>query len=78
MCAFSEANAARTEKDATQTPKSNVFVGFEEEDMMIDVSTRVCVCVLNLFFECGNEAKEEKLKVKSTVLVKSSSLVVEK
>ena len=47
---------------------------------MIDVSTRVCVCVLNLFFE--NEAKEEKLKVKSTVvpgvLVKSSSLVVEK
>jgi hypothetical protein len=45
---------------------------------MIDVSTRVCVCVLNLFFECGNEAKEEKLKRKSTVLVKSSSLVVEK
>lgn len=35
-------------------------------------------CVLNLFFECGNEAKEEKLKRKSTVLVKSSSLVVEK
>ena len=35
MCACSEANAARTEKDATQTPKSNVFVGFEEEDMMM-------------------------------------------
>ena len=45
---------------------------------MIDISKRVCVCVLNLFFECGNEAKEEKLKRKSTVLVKSSSLVVEK
>ena len=60
MCAFSEANAARTEKDATQTPKSNVFVGFEEEDMMIDVSTRVCVCVLNLFFASAEMKQRRK------------------
>ena len=61
MCAFSEANAARTEKDATQTPKSNVFVGFEEEDMMmIDVSKRVCVCVLNLFFASAEMKQRSK------------------
>ena len=60
-CAFSEANAARTEKDATQTPKSNVFVGFEEEDMMmIDVSKRVCVCVLNLFFASAEMKQRRK------------------
>jgi hypothetical protein len=59
MCAFSEANAARTEKDATQTPKSNVFVGFEEEDMMMSCFYARS-CVLNLFFECGNEAKRRK------------------
>ena len=39
------------------------------------------MCFKFVFRECGNEAKEEKLKVKSTVvpgvLVKSSSLVVE-
>ena len=42
----------------------------------------VCVSFKFVFRECGNEAKEEKLKRKSTVfqvvLVKSSSLVVEK
>jgi len=59
-CAFSEANAARTEKDATQTPKSNVFVGFEEEDMMINVSKRVCVCVLNLFFASAEMKQRRK------------------
>ena len=60
MCAFSEANAARTEMDATQTPKSNVFVGFEEEDMMINVSKRVCVCVLNLFFASAEMKQRRK------------------
>ena len=48
--------------------------------MFLRAFTRMCV--LNLFFECGNEEKEVKLKLESTVvpelLVKSSSLVVEK
>ena len=46
--------------------------------MMSCFYARLCVCFKFVFRECGNEAKEEKLKRKSTVLVKSSSLVVEK
>lgn len=50
--------------------------------MMSCFYARLCVCFKFVFRECGNEAKEEKLKLKSTVvpvvLVKSSSLVVEK